>query len=519
MAQRSPTSRHSYWGQYADSASLPNVAGSLTQSNRLEAGDTAFNVDATGLFVCTDATLGAAVWVGSTGVGLHANTHTTGQTDEIDGDKLNVTYVPVNYTRDNTAAEADVDVDLASHLKGIDNELASTVAHASTHITGGADEIDGDQLDIDFTPVNYVPVTSPAEASDVDHLTAHLAGVDNELGQMLPGTTLSGSAVVAGQALVANQIVRIGAAAGVLNFTLPPVASVNIGDVYALYDENGTASSFSHTITPDATDTINGVNAAIELDDEYGLRALVKTSATNWSIVWTTAGSGAAPVGIVTLTSSSNQVAIDSSLGTQFKLNDLGEDTEIQLPTNGVDGTQFTMSIEQDGTGRTVTFAAGWVNVGQLDVSDEAGRVSIVSVVARDYGAGLEWAYAVSHAETIVGITDVDATLQTVDATASAIVVFATTTDNAAYMMEISITAIDKTAGHVYETAFRSLVYRDGVSALTVRNTNFYSTYDTDDPTWDVTIAIVGQNIVVNVTGDATNAVDWRAKGAAKEVA
>lgn len=51
--------------------------------------------------------------------------------------------------------------------------------HASTHITGGLDEIDGDQLDIDYTPTYYTPTTAPAEATNVDHLTAHLAGLDN----------------------------------------------------------------------------------------------------------------------------------------------------------------------------------------------------------------------------------------------------------------------------------------------------------------------------------------------------
>jgi hypothetical protein len=54
-------------------------------------------------------------------------------------------------------------------------------AHAPSHIQGGADEIDADQLDIDFTPANYTPITTPPEVSDVDHLSAHLAGIDAEL--------------------------------------------------------------------------------------------------------------------------------------------------------------------------------------------------------------------------------------------------------------------------------------------------------------------------------------------------
>lgn len=54
-------------------------------------------------------------------------------------------------------------------------------AHASTHISGGTDEIDGDRLDINFTPTNYTPDVTPAEVTLVDELTAHLAGIDNAI--------------------------------------------------------------------------------------------------------------------------------------------------------------------------------------------------------------------------------------------------------------------------------------------------------------------------------------------------
>ena len=55
-------------------------------------------------------------------------------------------------------------------------------AHAGDHLTGGTDEIDGDKLDIDWTPSNYTPATTPSEADNVDNLTAHLYGIDVELG-------------------------------------------------------------------------------------------------------------------------------------------------------------------------------------------------------------------------------------------------------------------------------------------------------------------------------------------------
>lgn len=55
-------------------------------------------------------------------------------------------------------------------------------AHAATHISGGADVIDGDQVDITWSGhTNYTPSTAPTEVTSSNHLTAHLAGIDTAL--------------------------------------------------------------------------------------------------------------------------------------------------------------------------------------------------------------------------------------------------------------------------------------------------------------------------------------------------
>jgi len=54
-------------------------------------------------------------------------------------------------------------------------------AHNARHERAGADEINGDHLDIDWNPSNYTPATTPSEASSVDDLTAHLYGIDQAL--------------------------------------------------------------------------------------------------------------------------------------------------------------------------------------------------------------------------------------------------------------------------------------------------------------------------------------------------
>jgi len=64
-----------------------------------------------------------------------------------------------------------------------DGDLVAATVNADTPIAiSGADiTIDGDKLDIDWTPTNYTPDATPSEADDVDDLTAHLKGIDTAI--------------------------------------------------------------------------------------------------------------------------------------------------------------------------------------------------------------------------------------------------------------------------------------------------------------------------------------------------
>jgi len=64
--------------------------------------------------------------------------------------------------------------------------------HASKHIYDGEDEVDGDRLSISYTPTGYLPVTTPAEVSDTHELTAHLAGISAALNALAAGMTWKG---------------------------------------------------------------------------------------------------------------------------------------------------------------------------------------------------------------------------------------------------------------------------------------------------------------------------------------
>lgn len=87
--------------------------------------------------------------------------------------------------------------------------------HASRHVDGGADEIDGDTLDVDFTPSNYTPDAGAAEANDVDDLAAHLKGVDDQFGAIGTGGILL-DVDLTGVAVVNNS-----AETAIYSFTLP----------------------------------------------------------------------------------------------------------------------------------------------------------------------------------------------------------------------------------------------------------------------------------------------------------
>lgn len=82
------------------------------------------------------------------------------------------------------ASFANANHDHAASVGGANIPATSITGHAAAHIKGGSVEVDGDKLDIDWNPAatEYAPDSSPAEAGDVDHLTAHLKGIATALG-------------------------------------------------------------------------------------------------------------------------------------------------------------------------------------------------------------------------------------------------------------------------------------------------------------------------------------------------
>lgn len=138
----------------------------------------------------TYTSLSAAFDALSTLIEAHASRHVHSGSDEIDGDVLDVDFTPTNYTRTTVASVTTSTQELTSHLKGIDTALASIGAvHAATHKHAGTDEIDGDLLDVDYSPTNYTSTTGANGTTSTQELTAHLKGIDTKLGTVSSAAT------------------------------------------------------------------------------------------------------------------------------------------------------------------------------------------------------------------------------------------------------------------------------------------------------------------------------------------
>jgi hypothetical protein len=85
--------------------------------------------------------------------------------------------VTIERAQESTVAQEWSDGSLFE-LRLTNGGIEALKSHESDHIQGGSAEIDGDQLDIDFSPFYYAPNTSPGEVTHLDHLSAHLSGID-----------------------------------------------------------------------------------------------------------------------------------------------------------------------------------------------------------------------------------------------------------------------------------------------------------------------------------------------------
>lgn len=134
---------------------------------------------------------------------------------------MTLTAVPTNHfsgganlnegNRSGVSAET-LDEALNTIITEVNTTTTTAGAHASRHIRGGADEVDGDRVDIDMTPVYYTPDASVPEGGHVDHLAAHLGGIDDALGTLVENAgSVAVCQIIQSGIPIANETITIGA--------------------------------------------------------------------------------------------------------------------------------------------------------------------------------------------------------------------------------------------------------------------------------------------------------------------
>ena len=328
LVQRVPSATYYTWDASGDVV-VNSLHGALTTTDAADPTKEA-------AFVTTAITTGTTrtitvpdANVDLTLVAAHASRHERAGADELDGDHLDIDFTPANYTPSTTPAEAaDVD-DLAAHLQGIDTaiglagsggndfvdnvfriqqfgditaevdfdasaittgtvrtvtvpdanvDLTLVAAHASRHERAGADEIDGDHLDIDFTPANYTPAITPAEAAHVDDLAAHLQGIDTALAGGGGGPTIQ--EVTGASATIGSGSHRVYVDTDIV-VTLTMDSSPTVGDKVEVVDRTGESHMRPISVARAGSQLING-ETTFAVDRPYA-RAIFEYVASN---VW-----------------------------------------------------------------------------------------------------------------------------------------------------------------------------------------------------------------------------------------
>jgi hypothetical protein len=109
----------------------------------------------------------------------------------------------------------ETDERIARYIDVVASGGGGVASHASTHISGGSDEIDGDRLDVDFSPSNY---TRTAVTGGTGVLDAHLKGIDLALAGAGATTFLGLTDTPSSYSGQANKLVAVNAGATALEF-------------------------------------------------------------------------------------------------------------------------------------------------------------------------------------------------------------------------------------------------------------------------------------------------------------
>jgi hypothetical protein len=182
-------------------------------------------------------------------------------------------YVLVDGTRSMTGT-LNMGTNNITNVGLVDGVDVST--HASRHINGGSDIIDGDRLDVDFVPVYYTRTINPSYTANYNQLTSHLYGLDLQLHSIIDSITdidgvpasrtiTAGNGLTGGGDLSANRTIDIVAADSTITVNADSIqvgvitdinhGNLSGGDLHALATES--TSGFLSAIDKTKIDAIN----------------------------------------------------------------------------------------------------------------------------------------------------------------------------------------------------------------------------------------------------------------------
>jgi hypothetical protein len=157
----------------------------------------------------------------------------------------------------------------------VDNLLGAKAddPHASDHIDGGGDELDGDKLEISRTATNYTPATDAPYSTATGQLTSHLKGIDAALG----GSRGEGYFLVH----------RNGSNQSISNNTLTKIQfNTEAYDLDGVYDN---ATNYRHTPDEEGYYTYY-CQVRIEQQDNNAYRLYIRKNGSTISLVETDGG-------------------------------------------------------------------------------------------------------------------------------------------------------------------------------------------------------------------------------------
>jgi hypothetical protein len=211
-------------------------------------------------------------------------------------------------------------------------------SHAGTHISGAVDPIDGDKLDIDYTPTAYTRTLASGFSTATTQLTSHLKGIDNYL------------------------------------LSIPYAGETNTAS------NVGTGTGWWKT------------KLGVDLQFKSALAGygLTITSGTNENTT-------ALKTTVTTLTDAAT-IAIDADAGPHYQVTVAGN-RMLGNPTNTAVGKKIEILLTQDSSGnRRLSFDTDWIPVSKIyQVALTPNTVSVITAIAR--GGSTKWYYTIEHSE------------------------------------------------------------------------------------------------------------------------